>query len=31
VSVTVSGRTPGVLGGGAGFRARATETAPKEG
>ena len=30
VTVTVSGRTPGVLGGGLGFRAHATETAPKE-
>jgi hypothetical protein len=30
VSVTVAGRTPGVLGGGIGMRARVTETAPKE-
>ena len=30
VSVTVTGRAPGVLGGGMGFRAQATETAPKE-
>ena len=30
VTVTVSGRTPGVLGSGMGFRAHATETAPKE-
>ena len=31
VTVTVFGRTPGVLGSGVGFRAQATETAPKEG
>ena len=31
VAVTVSGRTPGVLSGGAGFTAHVTETAPKEG
>ncbi|MCY7300338.1 MAG: hypothetical protein LH616_14140 [Ilumatobacteraceae bacterium] len=30
VTVTVSGGTPGVLGNAMGFRARATETAPKE-
>lgn len=30
VTVTVSGRTPGVLGSGMGFRAQATEIAPKE-
>ena len=30
VTVTVSGGTPGVLGNALGFRARATETAPKE-
>jgi hypothetical protein len=31
VSVTVSGATPGVLGGALGFRAHVTESAPKEG
>ncbi len=30
VRVTVSGNTPGVLGNAVGFRAQATETAPKE-
>ena len=30
VTVTVSGRTPGVLGNALGFRAHVTETAPKE-
>lgn len=30
VVVTISGATPGVLGGAAGFRARVTESAPKE-
>jgi hypothetical protein len=30
VVVTVSGRTPGVLGAAAGFRARVAESAPKE-
>jgi hypothetical protein len=30
VIVTVSGRTPGVLGATAGFQARVTESAPKE-
>jgi len=30
VTVTVSGSTPGVLGGAVGFRARVTESAPKE-
>lgn len=30
VTVTVSGYSPGVLGSGMGFRAHATETAPKE-
>ncbi|MFM7045932.1 MAG: TadE/TadG family type IV pilus assembly protein [Ilumatobacteraceae bacterium] len=30
VSVTVSGRTPGVVAGGLGFAARVTETAPAE-
>jgi hypothetical protein len=30
VSVTVAGRTPGVLAGGLGMRARVTESAPKE-
>lgn len=30
VMVTVDGRTPGVLAGGVGLRARVTETAPKE-
>ena len=31
VAVTVTGRTPGVIGGGMGFTASVTETAPKEG
>ena len=31
VTVTVSGRTPGVLGDSLGFRAQASESAPKEG
>jgi hypothetical protein len=30
VAVTVTGHTPGVIGGSLGFTARATETAPKE-
>ena len=30
ITVTVVGRTPGVLGDAMGFRARVTETAPKE-
>jgi len=30
IAVTVSGRTPGVIGASAGFRATVTETAPKE-
>ena len=30
IVVTVSGRTPGVLGDAIGFRAQASETAPKE-
>ncbi len=31
VTVTIEGRTPGVLGSGLGIRARVSESAPKEG